>query len=89
MATKAESAPSLRSLIGHYGGGGLARRQVSPIMGAREYGFDKDRDLSRVQPSQNSTAASGLNGLSGLKLGFIEPSPSISFFFFYVNGGCS
>ena len=53
----------------------------SPIMGAREYGFDKDRDLSRVQPSQNSTAASGLNGLSGLKLGFIEPSPSMVFSF--------
>ncbi len=30
-------------------------------MGAREYGLDKDRYLSRVQPSKNSTAASGLN----------------------------
>jgi len=58
----------------------LARRQVSPIVGAREYGFDKGRYLSRVQPAQNSTAASG-NGLSGLKLGFIEPSPSMVFSF--------
>jgi len=47
VATKAESA--------------LARRQVSPIMGAREFGLDEDRYLSHGQPSQNSTAASGLN----------------------------
>ncbi len=32
---------------------------LSPTMGAREYGLDEDRYLSRVQPSQNSTAVSG------------------------------
>ncbi len=34
---------------------------LSPFMGAREYGFDENRYLSRVQPRQNSTAASRFN----------------------------
>ena len=33
---------------------------LSPLMGARESGLDEDRYLSRVQPSQNSTAAPGI-----------------------------